>query len=105
MSRQSTLLRFFSKAPPAGTEPRSASGERNGLHAAGSPPGGAGRAAARRGENGEEGAGGGAAAKAPKATRYRRGRGRGEREGEAGRSCSRRRLERDLRVVVAPWLA
>ncbi|XP_015477275.1 DNA mismatch repair protein Msh6 [Parus major] len=73
MSRQSTLLRFFSKAtppPPAGTEPRSeprrcASAERNGLQAAGSPPGGAGRAAARRGENGEKGAGGGAAAKAP----------------------------------------
>ncbi|XP_063247263.1 DNA mismatch repair protein Msh6 [Prinia subflava] len=88
MSRQSTLLRFFSKAapPPAGaerrterrtepraeprTEPRSeprtelrrrASGERNGLQAAGSPPGRAGRAAARRGE---KGAGGGAAAKA-----------------------------------------
>ncbi|XP_059696826.1 DNA mismatch repair protein Msh6 isoform X1 [Haemorhous mexicanus] len=74
MSRQSTLLRFFSKAaPPAGTEPHSeprrrrASGERNGLQAAGSPPGGAGRAAARRGENGEKGEGGGAAAKAPKA--------------------------------------
>ncbi|XP_062346493.1 DNA mismatch repair protein Msh6 isoform X1 [Cinclus cinclus] len=70
MSRQSTLLRFFSKATPpppqAGTEPpaepRRASGERNGLQAAGSPPGGAGRAAARRGE---KGAGGGAAAKAP----------------------------------------
>lgn len=89
MSRQSTLLRFFSKAPPAPptpaeprtesrTEPRTepprrrASGERNGLQAAGSPPGGAGRAAARRGENGEKGAGGGAAAKGP---RYRRGRG------------------------------
>ncbi|XP_041907813.1 DNA mismatch repair protein Msh6 [Corvus kubaryi] len=69
MSRQSTLLRFFSKAapPPAGTEPRRrrSSGERNGLQAAGSPPGGAGRAAARRGENGVKGAGGGAAAKAP----------------------------------------
>ncbi|XP_048152153.1 DNA mismatch repair protein Msh6 [Corvus hawaiiensis] len=69
MSRQSTLLRFFSKAapPPAGTEPRRrrSSGERNGLQAAGSLPGGAGRAAARRGENGVKGAGGGAAAKAP----------------------------------------
>ncbi|KAM4784545.1 DNA mismatch repair protein Msh6 [Cyanocitta cristata] len=69
MSRQSTLLRFFSKAapPPPGTEPRRrrSSGERNGLQAAGSPPGGAGRAAARRGENGVKGAGGGAAAKAP----------------------------------------
>ncbi|XP_056342747.1 DNA mismatch repair protein Msh6 [Oenanthe melanoleuca] len=76
MSRQSTLLRFFSKAapPPAAAEPRAeprseprseprrASGERNGLQAAGSPPGGAGRAAARRGE---KGAGGGAAAKGP----------------------------------------
>ncbi|XP_050827953.1 DNA mismatch repair protein Msh6 [Serinus canaria] len=74
MSRQSTLLRFFSKAaPPAGTEPRSeparrrSSGEQNGLQAAGSPPSGAGRAAARHDENGEKGAGGGAAAKAPKA--------------------------------------
>ncbi|XP_058658782.1 DNA mismatch repair protein Msh6 [Ammospiza caudacuta] len=71
MSRQSTLLRFFSKAPPAATEPRSepcrASGERNGLQAKGSPPGGAGRAAARHGEKGEKGAGDGAAAKANKA--------------------------------------
>lgn len=108
MSRQSTLLRFFSKAtpPPAGSEPRSeprielrseprielrrcrASGERNGLQAAGSPPGRASRAVARRGENGEngeKGAGGSAAVKAP---RYRRGRGgRGARPagGEGGR--------------------
>ncbi|XP_051639646.1 DNA mismatch repair protein Msh6 [Manacus candei] len=86
MSRQSTLLRFFSKANPAppgdavpaaapapaaapppagaGLRRRRGSGEQNGRQAARSTRGGAGGAAARAGENGEKGEGDGAAVKA-----------------------------------------